>query len=131
MSWSWIDAALPSAKRGTLRIWGEWFGRPHDNFHSAVSCHAFDDGLRFAFNEDEVLTIWKPQHVVLNEAKFEIAEAVRVRWEWHWYGSPKTVSNLKYLDYMRSGDLVQLNSNADWLVTPKMVTITGPAAELV
>jgi hypothetical protein len=131
MSWDWIDAALPSAKRGTLRIWGQWFGRPYDNLHIPIAYTAFDEGLRFVFNEDEVLTIWKPQFLVLNEAKFEISKAVRVRWEWYWYGGPKTASNLKYLDYAQSVDRAELSSNADYLVSPQMVNISGPAVELV
>lgn len=131
MSWDWIDTALPSAKQGTLRMWGQWFGRPYDNFHWAVGCHAFDEGLRFTFSEGEVLTIWQPLHVVLTEAKFEVSEAARVRWEWHWYGAPKVASNLKYLDYMRSGDRAELSSNEDLPISSTMVAIAGPAAELL
>ena len=29
-----ISAALPNIKAGSLRIWGEWFGKPYDNFHT-------------------------------------------------------------------------------------------------
>ena len=57
MNWDWIDAALPSAKRGTLRVWGDWFGRPYDNIHMPISYSAFDEGLRFVFNEDEVVDV--------------------------------------------------------------------------
>jgi hypothetical protein len=131
MSWDWIGAALPSAKRGTLRIWGEWFGRPYDNSHVPVGYQAFDEGLRFTFNEDEALTIWAPQRIVLNEAKFEISQAARVKWEWYWYGGPKTPSNLKYLDYVHAAGRVELTSNADYLVSPQVITMSGPAVELV
>lgn len=130
MNWDWIDAALPTTKRGTLRIWGQWFGRPYDNIHIPISYSAFDEGLRFVFNDDEVLTIWKPELVVLTALKFEISNAARVRWEWCWYGSPKTASNLKYLDYSRSADRAEVTSNAHQ-ADRSWVAITSPAVELV
>lgn len=126
-----IDLALPSAKRGTLRIWGEWFGRPYDNFHRAIRRQAFDEGLRFSFNGNEVLTIWEPRDVVVGEARFEVGDASRVRWEWYLYGCPKAAANLRYLDYVRGEDFVTLVSNAEWRVTPERLSISGPAVELV
>jgi hypothetical protein len=131
MNWDWIDAALPTAKQGTLRIWGEWFGRPYDNVHVPISYSTFDEGLRFVFNEDEMLTIWKPELVVMTALKFEVSNAARVRWEWYWYGSPKTASNLKYLDYSRSGERADLTSNAHQADRSQWVTIKSPAVELI
>lgn len=131
MNWDWIDAALPSTKRGTLRIWGDWFGRPYDNVHTPISYSAFDEGLRFVFDQGEILTIWQPQLVVLNALKFEISDAMRVRWEWYSYGSPKTAPNLKYLNYVRSADRAELTSNADYKVRNQRMVITSPAVELL
>jgi hypothetical protein len=52
-----ITAILPHVKLGTLRFWGEWFGRPFDNGHWLVGCHATDECLRLQFNENEVLAV--------------------------------------------------------------------------
>jgi hypothetical protein len=35
-----ILGALPNVKSGTLRIWGDWFGRPHDNIHRITGATA-------------------------------------------------------------------------------------------
>jgi hypothetical protein len=35
-----IANLLRHVKRGTLRFWGEWFGRQYDNIHIVVSCDA-------------------------------------------------------------------------------------------
>lgn len=69
--------------------------------------------------------------VVLDEAKFEISKAARVRWEWYWYGGPKTPSNLIYLDYAHAAGRLELTSNADYLVSPQVVSVSGPAVEVV
>jgi hypothetical protein len=46
-----ITEILPHVKRGILRFWGKWFGRPFDNYHWLVACDANDDCLRLRFNE--------------------------------------------------------------------------------
>jgi hypothetical protein len=46
-----LAAILPDVKRGALRFWGDWLGRPFDNGHLLVECEASDDCLRLRFNE--------------------------------------------------------------------------------
>jgi hypothetical protein len=33
-----ISNAIPNIKPGTMRFWGEWFGKPYDNQHKLVKC---------------------------------------------------------------------------------------------
>jgi hypothetical protein len=56
-----LNKALPNIKSGTLRFWGEWFGRPYDNMHTLVRCEYAHDVLTLYFNEGEVLSVWNPK----------------------------------------------------------------------
>ena len=99
-----VIEAIPTAKRGTLRIWGEWFGRPHDNYHWLVGCEVIEDSLRLRFNEDEILSIWKPSGVQISATTFEIVSAEAIRWTWYYYGASKVPENLRYKDYAVQAD---------------------------
>lgn len=77
-----IRQALPNVKSGTLRFWGEWFGKPYDNWHQLVRCEAEQNLLRLAFNENETLSVWAPSGLEVNLSTFRISTADRVRWEW-------------------------------------------------
>lgn len=61
-----IRAMLPNLKTGSLRIWGQWFGRPHDNIHRIVACSARDNELCLGFDDDETLTVWVPADLTAN-----------------------------------------------------------------
>ena len=50
-----IQQLLPHVHSGTLRFWGAWFGKPHDNFHTIVRANADGDCLILHFNEEETL----------------------------------------------------------------------------
>jgi len=55
-----IQELLPAVKRGTLRFWGQWFGRPSDNVHSVVGCAAAGDRLEVRFDQKERLVVTRP-----------------------------------------------------------------------
>ena len=111
-----ITEILPHVKRGTLRFWGKWFGRPFDNHHWLVACDATDDCLRLRFNEDEILAVWNPANVEINETTFRIGSATAVRWTWYYYGRPKTPENLRYWDYVRQDGKIAFRTN--WNTIP-------------
>ncbi len=46
-------------KGGSLRIFGDWFGRPYDNIHILKTFSFVDDILTVTFDDDETLIIWK------------------------------------------------------------------------
>lgn len=106
--------ALPERQRsGTLRIWGQWFGRPMDNVHVCVSCRAEDARLILDFNEGETLTIWNPCDVAVeNQVTLTFSSATRVRWEWHYYGRPKTPEHRMFIDYVAQDGRIQRSSNS-------------------
>lgn len=59
---------LASQMRGTLRFWGQWFGRPYDNCHQLAECEAAGDVLRLTFDEGETLCVWSPRGAGLDAA---------------------------------------------------------------
>ena len=78
-----ISGLLPEVKWGSLRIWGDWFGRPYDGMHRLVGARADGETLVFDFAEGERLTVWSPRGVKASAELFLIEAAERARWEWH------------------------------------------------
>lgn len=107
-----INSALPSLKSGSLRFWGNWFGRPYDNWHRLLRCEANSETVILSFNEGEVLTITNPFEVVIDIDRFSIRAASKVRWEWFWYGLPKTAENRRFQEYVRDGKSIAFNTNS-------------------
>ena len=97
-----LSGNLSNVKSGGLRIWGQWFGRPMDNWHSLVACEAEGNNLLLKFNEDETLCVWAPRQAVISDKIFRIKDADRVRWEWFCYGRPKTPSNRYFEDFIKN-----------------------------
>jgi hypothetical protein len=126
-----IREALPRLKRGTLRFWGVWFGRPYDNLHSLVGCESKQEILRVYFNEDEILTVWVPSGLVLDESTFQIRNAERVRWEWFAYGRPKTLANRFFKDLVKNGNTVVASTNVDWYTPDLRTNLSLPAVEIL
>ena len=108
-------AILPNVRSGALRFWGDWFGRPFDNGHLLVECHASEDCLRLHFNEGEVLAVWNPSDVQITELTFRIASATALRWTWFYYGRPKTPDNLYYRDYAQQEGGIIYRTNGEMI----------------
>ena len=126
-----FERLLPKLKPGTLRFWGDWFGRPNDNVHTAEECAAIGDILRITFDQGEVLSVFNPEDLQISEMAFRIGRASRVRWEWFCYGRPKTPSNLCYRDYASTEGAVSATTNVDWSGTDLRPEATEPAVEMV
>lgn len=52
-----INELVPNARSGTIRFFGEWFGRPYDNQHEIIAASATDDVLTVEFSGDEQLAV--------------------------------------------------------------------------
>lgn len=125
-----IGESLPKVKSGTLSFFGDWFGRPMDNFHRIVDARAEGNCLVISFDQGEVLRVWNPVGLVVSEKLFRIAEASRVRWEWYYYGRPQVAENLLFREYFVENGFVNRKSNANWEGGEKRLRIEGPAVEL-
>jgi hypothetical protein len=106
-----IRTALPDVKKGTLRFWGVWFGRPHDNYHILAGCDTEGEVLRLHFDQGEVLSVWCPRKLTVKKSKFRISRADRVRWEWFFYGLPRDPSNLYFMDFVKSWTAIVATTN--------------------
>lgn len=126
-----ILGILPDVKAGTLRIWGDWFGRPHDDVHRIVGADSDDCSVTITFEGKETLRVWHPAGVQVGPDAFRILQAERVRWEWFYYGRPQLPQNRYFLDYAFHGGTVRGSSNVDWY-SPRFETDPAmPAVELV
>jgi hypothetical protein len=125
-----IRRALPNVPAGTLRIWGQWFGRPYDNLHFLQRTEIADGALRLYFDGGEALSVWSPQGLTLNSKTVRIDTADRVRWEWFFYGRSKTPENLRVEDYVRTDEVISAKINVS---TGRRLDadVSHPAVELV
>ncbi len=99
---------------GSLCVFGDWFGRPMDNWHQLVSHQAKEGYVRLVFNEGETLEVWDPARVRIEGKSFIIQQASRVRWEWFYYGRPKISENRFFIEHIFSGESIEASSDADW-----------------
>ena len=85
-----VDAAraltdvLGDVKQGSLRMYGDWFGKPFDNWHVPVSANVDGDVLVVVFNDDEELRVREPDGWVFTSEVFRIQHASRVTWRWYY-----------------------------------------------
>ena len=126
-----IRQKLPNIKSGTLRFWGEWLGRPYDNCHQLVGCEVEQNVLRLVFNERELLSVWAPSGLEVDHSTFRISTADRVRWEWFYYGRPKTPSNLYFMDFVKSTTGILAMTNVDWYKPSLKPTPSAAAVEIL
>jgi len=85
-----LHAVIAAVKRGSLRTFGDWFGRPMDNIHVARSARVEGDDLVITFSGDEELRLTCPADWEFSESTFRVRNADRVVWRWYSYGHPKT-----------------------------------------
>jgi hypothetical protein len=125
-----IEQILPNVKSGSLRFFGVWFGRPHDNLHIIQKAEARDNCLVIRFNCAETLSVWNPNNFTINEKVFEIIEASRLLWQWYYYGRPAIPQNLYYEEYAVEGGRVIAKTNVDWYQVKLEPVLSEPAFKI-
>ena len=109
--------AMPASERwGSLCFYGEWFGgRPYENQHTLTDVDGDESSTAMSFDEGETLTVWDPAGVSVADDGLRIARASRVRWEWFYYGRPKTPENRYSIDYrVDNRGVIAVTDTADW-----------------
>lgn len=118
---------------GSLCIWGNWFGRPMDNFHKIISV-LFDtekNKLTLTFDNKECLTIWNPSNITEEQGQLQIDNADKVLWEWYFYGKPQTKENLFFEEYNRVDNNIEFQTNVNWFrKDSRELTIKKPAVSM-
>jgi len=110
-------------KKGSLRFWGDWFGRPLDNTHKPFRCLEEKDMLTVTFEDGEKLTIYNPQDVVSDDGEFSVGDAAKIVWEWYPYDDIMAKENKKRIEYIRSADgkvtkRTDLGSGVEQIIDP-------------
>jgi hypothetical protein len=126
-----ITKALPGVKRGSLRFWGNWFGRPYDNSHLIVSCKAVGDSLVLVFDQGETLTVKSPRRLALTQTKFKIRNADSLKLEWYSYGEPRIASSLCMLEIRNAEGQVPEPSGENLQRPSLLAKLLYPAIEIL
>jgi hypothetical protein len=124
-----IRGQLPNVKSGSLRFWGQWFGRPYDNIHTIVDATATVESLWLHFNCGESLQIDAPRNAVVELDRLVIRDAGRVHWEWNKYGNPP--GRRYYQEYVRCGDHIDTNTDVDCYRPVLQPCVTESAVEIL
>jgi len=128
-----IRRHLPGVRSGSLVVYGDIFGGRIDNIHVLVSVTGDDeaDCLSFTFNEGELLQVWNPRGVSISDREFRIQRAARVRWEWFYYGRPRTPANLRVIEHRVTAAGVEATTDFDPSRRRFAPTADRPAVELL
>ncbi|WP_338731440.1 hypothetical protein [Mangrovimonas cancribranchiae] len=90
---------------GTLRFWGNWFGKPMDNYHEIknVEFDKTNNILILTLDDGEKITMWNPSGLEIGQKELQIKKADKILFEWHLYGENKTGENLRFESYKNNG----------------------------
>lgn len=89
---------------GSLCIWGEWFGRPYDNFHTVKTIRWEKEKITIHFCEGESLYISSPSDIINEEKRLVVGDAAQVLWVWYEYGKKPVYENLYVRQYTKDAD---------------------------
>ena len=124
-----IQQQLPALKAGTLRFWGQWFGRPMDNVHTVTGASADGESLEVRFDNGETLRVVRPAGCVIGARTFRIDNAAMLRWEWNAYGNPP--GRRYFEEYVRNGNGIEASTDVDWYVPSLRPSATEPAVVIL
>jgi len=79
-----------------------------------VACRSLGTSLILDFDGGETLTIQDPKSVRFGRSEFSVADAKAVRWEWFYYGRPRTPENRYFYEFVRNASQIQRSTNVDW-----------------
>ena len=120
-------------KGGSLCFWGQWFGKPYDNFHEINSIEFNSDKniLTIVFIANEKLIITHPLIIEEYTNKIEIKTADSIYFEWYDYGKPQTPKHLLYYHFIRTGNKILGKNNIHWSSINAAILSVNNAALLI
>ncbi len=92
---------------GSLRFWGDWFGRPMDNHHKVISA-VYDDSLdvlTMTFDDAEECIVCSPRGITSTEQTFYIKDANSITWSWYYYRKEHTKENRFQIRYIKENEV--------------------------
>jgi hypothetical protein len=126
-----INETLPNVKGGTLRFYGEWFGRPMDNYHKLIDSKSMSDILILHFDNKEKLIVFEPAIYRIDNNHFIIERSSGLVWQWYYYGQPLVNENLRTIKYIVDNNVIPYTLQ-DNLKIPsvKLANKAFPAVEI-
>ena len=91
-------------KGGSLCFWGEWFGRPCDNFHVIKSVQWEQNEVVLHFKGEELLYIRNPVGIINEKECLIIQEAAQILWAWYPDDKEHTYKHLYIRQYTKNAD---------------------------
>lgn len=114
---------------GSFRIFGDWFGQPHENNHEIFSAD-YDEQLNkltLNFKEGEKLEIYNPKHIFEASTFLKILQADRVKLTWIEYSKTQTTENQHFIDYNLTAKKITTETNVDLYKPIHDVSLGDPA----
>jgi hypothetical protein len=98
---------------GTIRFWGNWFGKPMDNYHEIenVEFDKTNNILILTLNDGEKITLWNPSDLEIGHKELRIKKADKILFEWHLYGENKIGENLRFESYKNNGLSIEFETD--------------------
>ena len=115
---------------GSLRVYGDWFGKPNDNWHFLTSFEIVAGHWKLNFNEGETLEIWGADGLKMDGRRLIIQKADRVCWEWFYYGRPKTPENRFFIEHTVVEERIEAESNVTWYSPTFSPSLAEPAVSI-
>ena len=122
----------PRPVHGSLRVFGDWFGKPYDNDHTVARAAAEGDQLTIGFDQGETLVVWQPRGGSIDATGgLRISRATRVRFEHPYHGRPQVPENRYFTEHVVSGASVSASTDADWYAPNFTPSLAHAAVELL
>lgn len=91
-------------KGGSLCFYGDWFGRPCDNYHRIVHTSYNGEILEIQFSQSERLLVYNPDGITSTAQELKIRKASKLKWLYVPYGSRTTAYHT--ITYTMEGDRI-------------------------
>ncbi|MCP9752413.1 hypothetical protein [Ferruginibacter sp. HRS2-29] len=101
---------------GSVCFWGQWFGKPNGHLCTIISA-AYDEAsgeLRLSFSGNQLLSVFEPENISIEDDLLTIGDARKVRMEWPDAGKDGRLKNRLYYEFNRLGKKVTGISNIHW-----------------
>lgn len=100
-----------SKQGGSLCFYGDWFGRPYDNYHRIKKYSYLGDILEVIFEEGERLIVIKPFGIINTEKELRIESAQEIRWIWYESGKNSLLLEKKRVYSIVDGKIYRNSKN--------------------
>jgi hypothetical protein len=116
-------------KDGSLRIFGDWFGKPFEKKLTLTNAQFNQDSniLTLIFSGREKLEVFNPMHILEASTFLKIIDAERVKLSFYNLESHKSEKISFFLDYRKKNKKIATNTNVDWSNPVFDVSVSAPA----